>query len=315
MSIVRALAQRWNATLEPGGLRGTLDGAPFRARVTEGALIQLALDAIDVPGFDVTIAPRHADDDPDDHVDWVPLTEYVAYRGARGGGVREAFLRRFAVRASDRGLVRLWLDDVTREALLAAPERYTLAGGTLTVAPFAAIGLDGFERTLRAAARIVTRPHRLATAWREAIAPLGAAIVPDAWDTEDFEIVAGELRIDTPWRPDAVDGDRLRTRIVADRHGARADFALWRPSLDDELGDHAPATLPPALADRYRASGATHRLIAHAARVSAAAPDAVIAAGDHVSLWWRGLILDPRRLASAAALTRALANDPDSPYR
>src|SRR5689334_9952221 len=102
MSLVRALAQRWGATIEYGGLRGELDGAPFRARVTEGALVHVVLDAPDVPGFTATIEPRR---DPDEALEWTSLSELVGYHG----GVREAFLRRFAVTASDRGLVRIWL--------------------------------------------------------------------------------------------------------------------------------------------------------------------------------------------------------------
>jgi hypothetical protein len=257
MSLVRALAQRWGATVEYRGLRGVLDGAPFRATVTEGALVHVTLDAPDVAGFTMTIEPRR---DPDEALEWASLTELVRY-GA--DDLREAFLRRFAVTASDRGLVRIWLDDPARDALLVAPERYTLAGGALTVAPFAAIGLDGFERTLRAAVLLVTRPHRLAQAWRDALPP--HAIVPAAWSTDDgFEIRVDGLAIDTPWRPDAPDGDRLRTRISGERRGAREPFALWRPNLvEADRPDPGPlAALPAMLADRYVASGAAHRLAA-----------------------------------------------------
>lgn len=313
MSLVRALAQRWGAKLTGHELRAAIDGAPFCARVTEGALVELALDTIDVPAFTMTIAPR---EDPDAALEWASLAEYVGYRAAtKPGGVREAFLRRFEVTGGDRGLLRLWLDDLARDALLAAPERYTLGGGAITVAPFAAIGLDGFERTVRAAARLATRPHRLAAAWRDALSPIAPVIVPPVWSTSSFAVTiraAAEVQLDTPWRADATDGDRLRTRLRAERHGGD-DFAIWRPHLDDVDRPAPEATA--TFGDRHDGAGTLHALAALAPRIAAAAPDVLVARGDHVVLWWRGLIQDPRRLASATALVSALAIAPQSPYR
>jgi len=314
MSLARALAQRWGATLDGRELRGSIDGAAFRARVTESALVDVRLDCVDVSGFAIEIAPRG---DPDAALEWASLAEYVGYRAARGpDGVREAFLRRFEVTGTDRGLLRVWLDDLAREALLAAPERYSLARGELTVAPFAAIGLDGFERTVRAAVRLVSRPHRLAAAWRDVLAPIAPADVPDAWLADGVEITvhaATELRLDTPWRADAPDGDKLRTRLRAERLRVGDDVAIWRSRLDDA---DRPAPAPTTrFGDRHDAHGPVEQLAPLAARITAASPDVLAASAGHVVLWWRGLIQDPRRLAAATELVSALAISPTGPYR
>ncbi len=327
MTLARALAQRWGATIDGGVIDAKLDGMPFRAHVTEDALVELTLDAVDVPTFELSIAPRR---DPDEALEWASLSEYVGYRGARRPNLREEFLRGFAVTTTDRELTRLWIDDPAREALLAAPERYTLAGGAVTVAPFAAIGLDGFERTVRAAAHLVTRPQRLAASWRQTLAPIVAADVSDDWGETGLSIVirgAAELRIDTPWVPHAGESKRLRTRIRARRFGGRDRWALWRHSLDDadqpaRADGDVPVTLPGLLGDRYAAwmsSGPPliQRLGPIAPRIAHAAPDVMACEGDRITLWWRGLILDPRRLAPALGLVGAIANDGAQlgPYR
>ncbi len=252
-----------------------------------------------------------------------------------------AFDDRYIVKTRDAALLRFWLGDDELDAILAtyapgALEPFTLdiERGGVTLVSASSFEAEPqhpahLDDAIQAAAWLAGRPRRLATQWRERLAPLGDVTAGTSFSVDgDFALrIDGRAPVEVTF-PDAVPVVRrrgLRTQLGASRDPAPAQpiGALWRPTLPApdrpprskvrvarftlaglDGYDHPTPWLAAALAPVERA-------------LARAAPDAITIDATCVALRWERIVDDVERLRAGVAVVQALVAAPtgDGPYR
>ena len=252
----------------------------------------------------------------------------------------------FSLATNDKPLMRAWLDQTSRAALLASAYTYesddialsTMQAMTATrtwtyeIANDEIVATKGASETsasrialaVRTACAVAARSQRWAAEYADIARKLGGSAAGEVNIGGDPVISATRSAIDVTMRlvrRESTSSDRLRTVISAPRIG-EGRLALWnddlpksaRPALPD--GARFAAALPYQLraSDERRAKldDATKKL------VLAARPAVVRIDADSVDLWFDGALSDLAQIDTAIALAAHLAVDaiaPQGPYR
>jgi len=256
----------------------------------------------------------------------------------------EVFDRAFSLETNDQVLMRAWLDDESRAALLASAYAYEsddislatmqamaatrtwtyeLANDELVVTKGGGENdVDRFMTAIETACTIAARSQRWASACAEIARKIGGTAASEVNIGGDPVITATRSAIDVTMRFVRRTGsvDRLRTVVRAPRIGD-GRLALWnhdeaRPEFSG--GSKFPLELGPY---RLRASDErAARKIDDVAKklVVAARPSAVVIDADSVDLWFEGALADHGQIDTAVALAAHLAVDAiaaQGPYR
>lgn len=260
----------------------------------------------------------------------------------------DVFDRTFALATNDEAMMRAWLDEPSRRALLASAYAYEsdaislstmqavaatrtwayeLANDELAAAKGGAErDVDRFVIAIETACTLAARSQRWAAAYAPIARALGGVAASEVHVGGEPVIVATRSAIEVGMRLVRRIGageDRLRTVIRASRLGD-GRLALWNDDLPKAARPAAPAgaRFDVALVGyQLRASDerAAGKLGEQAKKlVAAARPAAVIVDADSVDVWFDGALADPARIDPAFALAAHLAVDAISaqgPYR
>lgn len=258
------------------------------------------------------------------------------------------FDRAFALETNDEPLMRAWLDETSRAALLASAYAYEsndlslstmqamaatrtwtyeLANDELVVTKGAAETDAGrFAVAVRTACAIAARSQRWASAYADIARQIGGTAAGEVNIGGEPVLGATRSAIDVTMRlvrraPGT--SDRLRTIVSATRIG-EGRLALWnddlprsaRPALPDgerfalELGDYKLRASDARAANKL--DDATKKLVV------AARPAVVCIDADSVDVWFDGALSEVAQIDTAIALAAHLAVDaiaPQGPYR
>ena len=250
----------------------------------------------------------------------------------------------FGLTTNDEALMRAWLDDTSRAALLASTYAYEsdtlslearartwtyeLANDELVVTKGGAeADAARFVVAVRTACAVAARSQRWAAAYADVARKLGGSAASEVNIGGDPVITATRSAIEVTMRivrREPTSSDRLRTVVSAPRIG-EGRLALWH---DDGL----PKAARPALPDgaRFPLELGAYQLRASDLRaanklddatkklVVAARPAVVRIDADSVDLWFDGALSDLAQIDVAIALAAHLAVDaiaPQGPYR
>jgi hypothetical protein len=247
----------------------------------------------------------------------------------------------FALATNDEPLMRAWLDETSRAALLASAYAYEtddialstmqamtatrtwtyeLANDELVVTKGAAESdARRFTSAVRTACAIAARSQRWAAEYAAIARQLGGTAAGEVNIGGDPVISATRSAIDVTMRlvrREPTSSDRLRTVISAPRIG-EGRLAMW----NDDLPKSARPALPGGKrfpCDGYQLRAAKPLDDVAKKLVVAARPAVVRIDADSVDVWFDGALSDLARIDTAIALAAHLAVDaiaPQGPYR
>lgn len=292
----------------------------YGASESAGAFVRLATVTSALPGCARLTA-------------WIAPGSYFVALGRQDERLgHAAFDDRYIVKTRDTALLRFWLGDDELDAVLAtyaptAAEPFTLGieRGEVTLTSASSFHTppqspERLDEALHAAAWLAGRPRRLATQWRDRLAPLGDVTAGTSFSVDgDFALrVADRVPVEVTF-PDALPLVRrrgLRTQLRASRDAAAAQpiGAMWQPRLP--AADRPPrskvriARLTAGGLDGY--DHPTPWLAAALAPVeralTRAAPDAITIDDTSVALRWERIVDDLDVLRAGVAVVQALAS-------
>lgn len=258
------------------------------------------------------------------------------------------FDRLFSIETNDEPMLRAWLDDVSRRALLASVYSYTsdevsmvalqqtvaqrtwsytLANNELVAAKGTAEhDADRFMTAITTACAIAARSQRWAASYAEIARTIGGNAAGEVEIGGGPVLAATRFAIDVTMRlvRRSDRGEhRLRTIVSAPRIGD-GRLALWNtdlrrtalPAFPD--GKRFPIELEGYSLRASDERTATKLDATTKKLVIAARPAVVVIDADSVDLWFDGALADATRIDTAVALAAHLAIDahaPQGPYR